>query len=63
MKIGQNLVLGWFWVDLEAGIGISMKKTYQYMGSNHFFDDFRKTLVFINPNSFKKLVFKKNPKK
>ena len=43
------MVLGWFWVDLEAGIGISMKKAYQYKGSNPFFYYFQKNRILFKP--------------
>ena len=39
-KICQNHVFKRFWDDLEARIGISIKKRVLEMGSNNFFDGF-----------------------
>ena len=39
LKLAQNHVFKGVWDDLEAGIGISIKKSVLEMGSNHFLMD------------------------
>ena len=46
LKLAQNHVFKGVWDDLEAGIGISMKKRVLDMGSNYFFDGFEIFRIF-----------------
>ena len=48
LRVGRNQVLERFLDDLEAGIGISIKKKLLDMGSNIFFDGFEVFRIFTS---------------
>ena len=52
LKMGQNHVFKGFGDDLEARIGISMKKRVLDMGSNYFFDGFQIFGIFTSMRLF-----------